>query len=111
MSKPKVTTVPYLDYLLEALKDPEEAAAYLSVCLEDEDPRMFALAMRDVTESWGGVGALSRSTKLNRESLYRMLSKSGNPSLTSLLAVMKALGFKLTVEPIAPPKRARRKAA
>ena len=111
MSNPKVTTESYVDHLLEDLKDLDRAAAYLSVCLEDEDPRMFALAMRDVTESWGGVGALSRSTKLNRESLYRMLSKSGNPSLTSLLLVMKALGFRLTVQPIAPPKRARRKAA
>ena len=57
------------------------------------------MALRDVADSRGGVRALSRDARLNRESLYRMLSKSGNPSLDSLAAVLKAFGLRLAVQP------------
>src|SRR5579872_1472125 len=57
------------------------AAQYLNACLEDNDPRVFLLALREVAEARGGIRSLWRNAHLNRESLYRMLSKSGNPSL------------------------------
>ena len=97
MPKPSAKTVPYQESLLESLRNPDEAAEYLNACLEDEDARVFLLALRDVAEANGGVRALSHTTHLNRESLYRMLSRAGNPSLDSLAAVLSACGLRLAV--------------
>ncbi len=87
----------YADVLDEDLQDPEEAAGYLNACLEDGDPEVFLLALRDVARARGGVAKLAEATELNREHLYRMLSESGNPELRSLEALLDALGFRLAV--------------
>ena len=63
---------------------------------------MFLLALRDVADARGGIRSLSRDAHLNRESLYRMLSKSGNPSLDSLAAVLSACGLRLAVQSTEP---------
>ena len=110
MPKAKVKTEPYREQLLKSLRDPEQAAAYLTACLEDEDPRLFLLALRDVADARGGMGDLARSARLNRESLYRMLSQSGNPSLDSLAAVLDALGLRLSIQAVAARRRNRRSA-
>jgi len=99
MPSPLIKTESYRENRSESLKNPDEAAHYLNACLDDKDPRVFLLALRDVADSRGGVRALSRDARLNRESLYRMLSKSGNPSLDSLAAVLKAFGLRLAVQP------------
>ena len=108
MPKPTVKTELYREGLLESLRNPDEAAHYLNACLEDEDRRVFLLALRDIADAHGGVGALSRNTELNRESLYRMLSKAGNPSLESLAAVLHACGLRLAVHSTAPKRGKRR---
>ena len=89
----------YQSDLLEALKDPVEAAEYLNAALEEGEPEVFLLALRDVVESYGGMGKLATSTSLNRENLYRMLSSKGNPEFFSLSTVLSAVGFRLAVEP------------
>jgi len=101
-------TEPYPASLLKSLTRPEDAANYLNACLEDEDARVFLLALRDVAHAHGGIRALSRDSQLNRESLYLMLSKSGNPSLGSLAAVLNACGLRLTVQSAAPKRGVRR---
>jgi probable addiction module antidote protein len=108
MPKQTVKIESYREALLESLKNPEEAAHYLNACLEDEDVRVFLLALRDVADARGGVRSLSRDAQLNRESLYRMLSKSGNPSLDSLAAVLNACGLRLAVQADKPVRRKRR---
>jgi probable addiction module antidote protein len=108
MPKPVTKTESYREKLLDALKNPDEAVHYLNACLEDEDHRVFLLALRDVAEAHGGIRALSRDTSLNRESLYRMLSESGNPSLNSLAAVLNACGLRLAVQSAARPRGKRR---
>ncbi|MCX6598503.1 MAG: putative addiction module antidote protein [Acidobacteria bacterium] len=94
-------TEDYVAGLHERLKDPELSAEYLKACLEDPDPRVFLLALRDVAEANGGFMAVSRRAKLNRESLYRTLSEKGNPSVQSLTAILGAVGLKLSIEPVA----------
>ncbi len=96
MSK-KITT--YQEDLLEALTNPREAAAYLNAAMEDGDRELFLLALRNVAEALGGMTTLSRKSKLNRESLYRILSKNGNPEIRTILTLLHALGLKLSVEP------------
>jgi probable addiction module antidote protein len=89
----------YQNNLIESLKDPTEAAEYLNAALEDGETEVFLLALRDVVDSYGGIGKLAASTSLNRESLYRMLSTKGNPEFFSLSTVLNAVGFRLAVEP------------
>jgi probable addiction module antidote protein len=107
-TKPKDKTESYRAHLLKSLTRPEDAVHYLNACLEDEDTRVFLLALRDVADAHGGIRALSRDAQLNRESLYRMLSKTGNPSLDSLAAVLNACGLRLAVQSAAPKRRGRR---
>jgi probable addiction module antidote protein len=78
---------------------PEHAAAYLEAALESGDAGDLMQALRDIAEARGGVAKLAADTGLNRETLYRTLSKRGNPQLTSLLAILRATGLKLAVEP------------
>lgn len=88
----------YKDYLKESLKDPEEAAEYLNAALEEGDLSLFTLALKDVVDALGGgIGATAKKSHLNRESLYRMLSKQGNPRLTSLTSVMTSLGLEVHI--------------
>lgn len=90
-------TKKYQDYLVTSLKNPREAVSYLNAALEDGDPEIFLVALRNVAEAFGGLTALARKTKLNRVNLYRILSKSGNPELYSLGTLLKALGLRLAV--------------
>lgn len=91
-------TKDYKESLLEQLKNPKEAAAYLDAALE-EDEAAFLLALRDVAEAVGGVQSVAKKTKLNRESLYRMLSHKGNPQLKSLRLILEKFGLRLSVAP------------
>ncbi len=98
MKSPAKASVSYRDDLLRRLKEPEFAAGYLSKCLED-DEATFLVALRDVAEAHGGLRDLARKTRLNREHLFRMLSKSGNPNLHSLRQLVGAVGLKLALQP------------
>ncbi len=80
-------------------KDPEFAAEYLKAALEDEDePRVLLIALRHLAQAQG-VAKVAKAAGIERESLYRALSERGNPRLSSLFAVTKAVGLRLTVEP------------
>lgn len=89
----------YQQDLIESLKDPCEAAAYLNAAIEEGDRALFLLALRNVAEANGGMTALAEKAQLSRESLYRMLSKRGNPEIKSLIALLGAMGLRLAVEP------------
>ena len=93
-------TVPYEDILHRDLQDPEEAAAYLTAALDDKSgdgSDVFLLALRDVAKA-RGIRELAQDTQLSRESLYRTLSRKGNPRFSTLEAVLESLGLKLSVE-------------
>jgi len=94
----------YHDRLIESLADRGEAIAYLKVALEeyeaDHDTEVFMLALRNVAQAYGGISKLSEKTKLNREHLYRVLSKRGNPRLITLDTVLRGLGFRLSIEAV-----------
>ena len=82
----------------ELRDDPEFAAEYLRAAIEDTDePKVLLLALRQVAEA-RGVAKVAKAAGVERESLYRALSKNGNPRLSTLVAVARAIGLKLTVE-------------
>jgi probable addiction module antidote protein len=60
-----------------------------------DDPAFIALALGNIARAYGMV-QLAKQTGLTREGLYKALSAGGNPSLGTVLKVMKALGMKLT---------------
>jgi probable addiction module antidote protein len=79
-------------------KDPEFAAEYLKAALEDEEePRVLLIALRHLAQAQG-IAKVAKAAGIERESLYRALSARGNPRLSTLLAVTKAIGLRLTVE-------------
>lgn len=89
------------ELLFEKIQDPEFAAAYLKAALEDPDERIFLLALRNVLEARGGtIADLAQETSLNKQNLYRMLSKRGNPRFTSLITVLHGLGFEMDIHPV-----------
>ncbi len=95
----------YQEDLIEALKDPHEAAAYLNAAMEEGDRAVFLLALRNVTKAHGGMAAVSAKAKLNRENLYRMLSKKGNPEIKSIFTLLHSMGLKLAIEPRTRPAK------
>lgn len=92
-------SVPHRPQLLQWLKDPANAAAYVEAALEEGDAAALLQALRNVAESRGGVARIAEKTGLNREALYRTLSRRGNPQLKSLAAILGATGLRLSVTP------------
>lgn len=88
----------YQEDLIESLKKPKEAVAYLNAAIEDGDRELFLLALRNIAEAQGGISAIAEKAHLNRENLYRMLSKQGNPEIKSLMTLLNAMGLALTVK-------------
>lgn len=103
MSKIKGAVSHHEAELAELRADRELAVAYLKAAMEsldDPDDRAAGLlALRTVAEAYGGLGAVAAEAGISRESLYRTLSPKGNPTLKTLLAVLKTVGLRLSVEP------------
>ena len=91
--------MPRHPHLLAWLKDAANAAAYVEAALEEGDPAGLLQALRNVAEARGEVARIAQKTGLNREALYRTLSKRGNPQLKSLAAILGATGLRLSVTP------------
>jgi probable addiction module antidote protein len=94
---PKKISRDYKEGLLKSLKNPAEAAAYLNAALEDGSQEVFLLALKDVCEA-KGISAVSKESQLNRENMYRILSRKGNPTLSTLKTLLDTAGLKLAVE-------------
>jgi len=86
--------VSYQDYLIKTLKDPEEASGYLNAALEAGDKRAFLMALRNVIEARGGMTRIAKISKINRGSLYKMLSGNGNPGFLNILILLQHAGIR-----------------
>ena len=84
----------------EVLLDEDRMAAYLEEAFADGDPTFIASAIGDVARA-RNIAAIARETGLTRETLYRAFSAEGNPTLATLATVVKALGFQLSIKPLA----------
>jgi len=92
-------SVSHNDFMVRKLRrDPAFAAGYLKAALEEDDePRVLLIALRHLAQA-RGIAKVAKAAGIERESLYRALSVHGNPRLSTLVAVTKAIGLKLTVE-------------
>jgi len=101
--KPKAALSHHEREVAELRADREPAVEYLKAAMESldnpDDRAAGLLALRTVAEAYGGLGAVAAEAGISRESLYRTLSAKGNPTLKTLLAVLKVVGMKLSVEP------------
>ena len=111
-------SAPFHPWLIETLQgDRELAIECLKIALESldnpEERDGSLLSLRALAEAYGGLGAVAAQAGISRESLYRSLSPKGNPTLKTLVAVLNAVGLRLSVteapKPAArktkPPKR------
>ena len=88
-------TKKYKDFLQKELKNPKIAAAYLNTCLEEDDAELMLMALRDVAEAQG-MGTIAKKINISRVTLYRALSKGGNPEFNSLLDILRALRLRFS---------------
>jgi probable addiction module antidote protein len=84
------------EWLAEKLKDAAFAAEYLTAAAEDDDAATYLAALRKVAEASGGMSHMAEQTGLSRETLYRTLSNRGNPTVKTLIAILRASGLKLS---------------
>jgi probable addiction module antidote protein len=90
-------SVPYDIYFLPALRnDPERASGYLTECFNDDFEETFLVALRDVVLAYGGMAKIAKAAGLNRESLYKALSRGGNPGIDTLRKILAALKLKVS---------------
>lgn len=78
----------------EHLRSDEDMAEYLEAALEDGDPALVAAVLGDIARA-KGMTEVARQAGLGRESLYKALSRDGNPELSTVMKVVKALGLRL----------------
>jgi probable addiction module antidote protein len=86
-------------------------AEYLAAAFEEGDPRLITAAIGNVAKA-KGMTQIAKETGLSREGLYRTLSDDGNPELSTLMKVLRALGLQMSVQPATPagrPAAAKRK--
>ena len=90
--------VSYQSYLIESLKDPVEAAAYVEAALELDDPTALLVALRQVAKAHG-MADVARRADVGEKTLFRALSEDGNPTVATLHKVLHAVGLRLSVTP------------
>jgi probable addiction module antidote protein len=100
----------FRDHLIDTLKDPKEAEAFLAVALEENDPATFLELLRTLAQANGGMTVIAKRTKLHRVALYKMLAKNANPSFRNILNIITALGFQVKMaksgsKPVRPVHR------
>jgi len=80
------------------VKTAEDAQTYIDAALEEVGPEHLTSILRAIADS-EGMAALAERSGLTRAGLYRALSEDGDPKLSTLTAILEALGLRLSVVP------------
>ncbi len=80
--------------------DPALALEVINGILADGDQAELLVVLRQMAQAFGGVQAVAERAHLNPTQLYRTLSPKGNPALSSLFAILEAMGMRLAVQPL-----------
>lgn len=97
--EPVPPSVPAEPHLSGRLRDPAFAAVYLSAAAREDDPGALLQALLHVAKAQGGIGSIASKANVNRQQLYRTLSKSGNPELRTFTALLSAAGLAMEIKP------------
>ena len=95
-AKAKIKTLPWDP--ADSLKSGKDVAAYLDAALEDGNADLVAAALGDIARAQG-MARVAKEAGVGRESLYKALSRNGNPELATFLNVVRALGLRLEASP------------
>ncbi len=79
------------------LKTKKDMVTYLNAALEDGEPAVLLEALHNVAQAMGGIGVLAKAAGVSRESLYRTLSRHGNPKIETVMVLLHAMGLKLAI--------------
>lgn len=74
----------------------ESQAELLADALESGDASYIVTALGTISRA-RGITAVAKDAGVTRSALYKALAPDGDPRLSTLLGVMKALGIKLSV--------------
>lgn len=77
----------------------EKMALFLEAVFEEGDPATIAAAIGEVARA-RGMSQIAKDAGLSRENLYRALSGDGNPEFSTVMKVIKAMGFDLKITPV-----------
>ncbi|HEY4145269.1 addiction module antidote protein [Pinirhizobacter sp.] len=81
-------------------KKPDLAIQVINSIFEDGDQGELLVVLRQLTLAFGGAQAVATQAELNPTQIYRTLSREGNPALSSLSAILKAMGLRLAIQPL-----------
>lgn len=84
--------------LTRLLTSKKRVVAYLNAALEEDDPRAFLAAVRNVIKIKGGFSEIAKATNLNRGHLYKTFSTKGNPRFDSFNTTLNAMGYKISIK-------------
>lgn len=96
------------EFIKKHLRTKASIESYLNEALEDEDPRVFLLALKDVVIAKGGFSKISKETNVSRESMYKTLSTKGNPTFKNLNKLVDTVGFQISIKPKKSVKKSTR---
>jgi probable addiction module antidote protein len=84
-------------------------AAYLDEAMSDGDPKVLMSALRDILRS-RVFSEIAAAAGVSRESLHRTLANGRDARLSTLASVLRVIGCRLAVAPVAAgrPRRGRR---
>ncbi len=89
----------YNEYLIDRLKTPARAAAYLNAALEEYEPKIFLKALRKVATAQSSIQNVAAKSGMTRKGTYKALSEEGNPRLTTVLGILSALKLGINIQP------------
>lgn len=87
------------DYIIDLLKNPEEAEEYLNASVEeymkDGNTKAFCIAIEHLVKSKSSVTEFSQKNNLSRKQLYRIFKNEISPSMDLVFKILNSLGFKI----------------
>lgn len=94
----------YKEYLIQSLKDTQEAQAYLMAALDeykkDRDLAALMFALQALVQAQGGVAQLAKKSQVNRQNLHKIFSGKRSPKWETMEAILNGLGFRTSIEPL-----------
>ena len=84
--------------LMEKLRDPEFASAYIMSAIVENDMNFLPIALGDIAKAHG-ISKLAEQTGINRRTLYKVFDKNGHPSFDLVTQIMQSLGMEIQVKP------------
>ncbi|ALC12698.1 MULTISPECIES: addiction module antidote protein [Sphingopyxis] len=79
----------------DALDTPEAQAELLAEALASGDAKVVTAALGMIARA-KGMSQMARDAGISREAIYRATGPDGNPTLSTLMAIVRSAGLKLS---------------